>query len=196
MAGKARPLASGMVFGRLTLIDRFQSRDKRGLSLYKWRVRCSCGNDSVTSQSNLQFGRVASCGCYMRERARELMKKCTCAGKNKLPPGETAFNAICQNYRISARDRNRPFELSKDQMRALITANCTYCGYPPYRVRRVNKSQFTYNGIDRIDNSLGYVAGNVVPCCIDCNNAKGKRSKEEFLEWLSRFDAQHRRTTI
>lgn len=44
----------------------------------------------------------------------------------------------------------------------------------------------TYNGIDRKNNTLGYLPDNVVPCCKTCNWAKGKKSYEEFMEYLRR----------
>jgi hypothetical protein len=46
--------------------------------------------------------------------------------------------------------------------------------------------KFTYNGIDRIDNSQGYIIDNVVPCCTKCNIAKGRQSIQEFKEWIYR----------
>lgn len=44
-----------------------------------------------------------------------------------------------------------------------------------------------YNGLDRVDSNLGYVAGNVVPCCRWCNQAKSSRPVGEFLTWLRLF---------
>jgi hypothetical protein len=41
-------------------------------------------------------------------------------------------------------------------------------------------------GIDRVDSSVGYVAGNVEAACIDCNNIKGTYSIEELLCLLMR----------
>jgi hypothetical protein len=43
---------------------------------------------------------------------------------------------------------------------------------------------YTYNGLDRVNNSKGYTRTNVVPCCIICNNAKRTLSLSEFLEWI------------
>lgn len=189
-------LISGMVIGRLTLIERFRDRDSRGNSFFKWKAKCSCGNHSTPAQSGLKHGKTKSCGCLMRERAAELLRKCTRAGKNRLPAGHTAFNQLYYCYRAAARVRKREFNLGREEFRALVTANCTYCGFPPRHIKRTKISTFTYNGIDRIDNAVGYVPGNVETCCADCNNAKGKRSKAEFLSWLARFDAQRTRSSI
>lgn len=60
-----------------------------------------------------------------------------------------------------------------DEYRALTqSAACHYCGgeLPPKGV-----------GLDRIENSIGYVACNCVPCCQACNMMKGEVwTKAEF----------------
>jgi hypothetical protein len=45
---------------------------------------------------------------------------------------------------------------------------------------------FVYNGIDRIDSSIGYVEGNIVPCCKACNMAKNTMGQDEFMLWVER----------
>ena len=52
---------------------------------------------------------------------------------------------------------------------------------------------FRYNGVDRVDNSVGYTPKNCVPCCIVCNRAKGSMTYGEFWEYLS--DLVNFRTT-
>jgi hypothetical protein len=42
---------------------------------------------------------------------------------------------------------------------------------------------FLHNGIDRLDNALGYTTANSVPCCKPCNQAKNDRSVDEFRDW-------------
>lgn len=49
---------------------------------------------------------------------------------------------------------------------------------------------FLYNGIDRVDSKKGYVAGNVVTCCRNCNQAKSDKSIDEFEEWAIRLAEQ------
>lgn len=94
-------------------------------------------------------------------------------------------------YRAAAQRRGMEFDLTDPHMSALFAASCYYCGVLPGTV--TNKpganGQFTYNGIDRYDNALGYVASNVVTCCKECNWAKGARSGDEFLAWLRRVAA-------
>jgi hypothetical protein len=38
-----------------------------------------------------------------------------------------------------------------------------------------------FNGVDRRDNSRGYVKGNMLPACWTCNKMKGKLSYQDFV---------------
>lgn len=46
---------------------------------------------------------------------------------------------------------------------------------------------YAYNGIDRMDNSKGYVDGNVLPCCSICNHAKHVMNYDDFISWINRI---------
>ena len=61
--------------------------------------------------------------------------------------------------------REQEFTLSKEEFFQLNSNPCHYC----------NKSLIdeTGGGLDRIDNSKGYVLGNVLPCCGICNKIRG-----------------------
>ena len=77
-----------------------------------------------------------------------------------MTPGQLriAFSAI----RSSAYARGLSFDLSYSDVVRLIKQPCRYCG-DDRGLRR---------GLDRMDSSLGYTLDNVVPACVDCNNAK------------------------
>lgn len=67
--------------------------------------------------------------------------------------------------RTSARSSGTKWKLTFAAYCRLAT-KCTYCqGVLPE----------TGSGLDRKQNSAGYVAGNVVPCCTCCNLIKGNR---------------------
>jgi len=111
---------------------------------------------------------------------------------NLLPPGVSAFNRLFRDYKIKAKKRNLPFELSKEYFEKITKYNCYYCGKEPSQVRYthvhhgVYSIPYTYNGIDRIDSSKGYTEDNVVPCCGRCNEGKMSQTKEDFLYWIKR----------
>lgn len=85
-----------------------------------------------------------------------------------------------RNIKRGAKVRGYGFELSDAETEALIKSACGYCGKKPDPV----------NGIDRIDNSRGYVPGNVMPACRQCNYAKRAMSFNDFKDWILRA-AEH-----
>ena len=52
---------------------------------------------------------------------------------------------------------------------------CHYCG------------NAAPNGIDRVNNEIGYKLDNCKPCCKHCNYVKGDLSIEDFEKWKNRF---------
>lgn len=108
-------------------------------------------------------------------------------------PGESSYNRLKRRYKKQALSRNYIFDLSDNDFRQLVTSNCFYCGLEPKQIMREKTSfgQFIYNGIDRVDNSIGYTVDNCVSCCKVCNNAKGKLTKQEWREWIQRIVTYH-----
>jgi hypothetical protein len=83
----------------------------------------------------------------------------------------------------SAKRRGYSWELTDDEAIKLLTGDCYYCGAAPSNETQ-HKNQygtFRRNGIDRIDNSIGYTQANCVPCCSACNYAKRELSHDEFI---------------
>ena len=94
-------------------------------------------------------------------------------------------------YEENARNRDLGFTLTEDEFRTLVLSNCSYCGAEPqlYGSCRGNKLTIKLNGIDRINNAIGYNPGNCVTCCRTCNRAKFKMSAEDFLAWARKIVA-------
>lgn len=90
-----------------------------------------------------------------------------------------------------SKKRGIELNLSDEQLDVLWASNCHYCGMPPSNkmtaVRSNGKTEeFIYSGLDRQDNTKGYIIDNVVPCCKICNRAKESLSVDEFLKWIER----------
>lgn len=63
----------GQRFGRLTVIeDCGIKRYPSGGRTKVWKCLCDCGNETVVITPNLNSGRTQSCGCYKRERNKEV----------------------------------------------------------------------------------------------------------------------------
>lgn len=80
------------------------------------------------------------------------------------------------SYRKNAKSRGVVFELDRAHFIDLVTDSCYYCGEPPSPV----------NGVDRVNNSSGYVTDNVVTACRWCNQSKRAKTKEWFEAWACR----------
>lgn len=117
----------------------------------RWLCRCSCGERVEVSGDSLRQGKVTSCGCLYRH-VQDFVKK---------------RPRYC-DYERNARRRNREFTLSEDEFIRITDLPCAYCG------------EDGPNGVDRSDNSLGYVAGNAAPCCTVCNRMKLTLTPEQF----------------
>ncbi len=66
----------------------------------------------------------------------------------------------------SARDRNKEFTLTLEEYSQLVYENCYYCN------NILGQKPIQGVGLDRLDNSKGYVTDNCVSCCMICNQLK------------------------
>ena len=81
----------------------------------------------------------------------------------------------------TAKIRGYDCNLTKEAYADLVKDPCFYCGGFFGRFEDAGGSF-----LDRIDNSKGYVEGNVLPCCGFCNKSRGDRfTVEETQEVIS-----------
>lgn len=83
--------------------------------------------------------------------------------------------------------------ISIDEYFNLITRKCYYCGEESSQEKIINKKMFRHNGIDRIDSNKGYIKGNVVSCCTDCNLMKGTLDQSKFLNKIKQINEYQKR---
>ena len=167
----------GQKFGRLTVLHDIGSDGHYRL----WECLCDCGQFVIVNTGLLTTGRTKSCGCLRSETSRKSVKNI--AGHNKLPIGEANLTRVFWNYKYNAKKRNLEFLLTKKQFKELTQQNCFYCGAKPYNAenRSTLNGKFIYNGIDRVDNTKGYIIDNCVTCCRICNDWKRAYTQQEFL---------------
>jgi hypothetical protein len=177
------PDLAGSVFGDLTVVS-YAGVDK--FSRRKWNCVCKCGNKTTSLGHSLRSGNSKSCGCsrvihLQAFRGKKRPELC-------LGLGVASRNSIISTYKFGAKRRGREWDLSTEEVEALFKGNCHYCGRPPMQARRhpAENGGYVYNGIDRVDNTKGYVVGNVVSCCSKCNRAKTDMTFDEFIEWIER----------
>lgn len=178
VASKAGLDLVGTRRGRLLIksVDQSRTRGKQnGKRTTYLLVECDCGQvKSVARNSLTSRSGTYSCGCYKLDMLRE---------RTKSAFGEATFNQVFNTYKNSASERCLVFDLDKKSFRDLSQQNCYYCGDPPSNRQssQFNNGDYVYNGLDRVNNSIGYVEGNCVPCCWSCNTAKNDESHDDFL---------------
>jgi len=167
---------SGQKFNMLTVLDKRKSKKyKNGTQVY-WLCKCDCGKEKYIVSSKIKSGHTKSCGCYRM-------------AFRKLEPGRAALNVVFDDYQRNAIKRGLQFELSLDEFRKITQQDCYYCGIEPSirrQTRRLN-GEYTHNGIDRLDNLLGYISDNSVPCCTMCNRMKYTFTEDLFLSQIKRI---------
>jgi hypothetical protein len=140
---------------------------------------CDCGVSVVVGLGDIRSGKTTTCGAHPLYEDRSL------------PAFNNLFN---HTYKSRALKSGKVFEITEEQFRELTKQDCFYCGSEPQsRSIRSGKytSEYAYNGLDRVDNSVGYTLNNVVPCCFDCNHAKATLTQSAFLSLARKIVAKH-----
>jgi hypothetical protein len=172
---------TGEVFGPITILKRGPDKPTKSRLNMSWIGKCECGSIKEYHISNLARadkaladGKIFSCGC-----------------KSSLPFGVSACKAVFRQYKVHAEKRGYEFAIEWDDFVAITKSDCHYCGAAPKNKigrteRKRGNGYYIYNGIDRMDNKVGYYLDNVVPCCRVCNRAKDVMGAYDFLRWVAK----------
>jgi len=174
---------TGQTFGRLTVIDKHSIRYRHHIL---WNCSCSCGNSITVRSDALKSEKTKSCGCYTHDNTWRIIHDRVFAVEKSL---------YLQGIKQKSKKRGWDNWISIEEYRHLIHQPCAYCGdinsnryQDPIRVEgEIGSVVVQYNGIDRVDNTKGYVTGNVVPACKHCNRAKNNMTYGEWMEWVKRL---------
>lgn len=135
---------TGQVFSRWTVAG---YAGKQGHK-HKWRCVCECGSKREIAGSNLESGHSKSCGCLRDELAVSAKKT---HGMSHTPEHGAwlSMRQRCRQVRNPsyARYKNRTPDLSFDDFEVFLA--------------EVGLRPTPEHSLDRIDNNLGYVPGNV-----------------------------------
>jgi hypothetical protein len=167
---------TGKRFGKLIVLDQRKSGSARKGAIktnIMWLCRCDCGKEKWAQMPGLKTGNITSCGCSRISPENRDFYQSTSRPENRM----------IAKYIDAARSKKRKWHLKYDEMMKLFTSPCFYCG----EKAEMSKNRCgPYNGIDRVDNAVGYVPGNVVSCCMACNRAKSDRNIAAFKDWIQK----------
>lgn len=174
-------------FNRLTITDEFIYKNKRKY----YKCICDCGGHTYSTIYDVKSGNTKSCGCIKKEISSKQAYK----NIKKL----TKYDPITASARMVFRERYSDGNISFEDFLKLSQLNCFYCNEPPSNIAnsftsarssKENKkiANFTYNGLDRINNLRSHCIDNVVTSCKYCNYAKRERSLNEFIVWIENLN--------
>lgn len=171
----------GQTFNGMTFI---RPTDKRRQGSVVWEIECECGK-RFERVPRFIFQRVVnSCGC------KTSSQRAASGAKSRIHhPRISTARSIWQRVYKDGCDFDTFLKLSQ--------LPCHYCGAPPSRTinrydqdkrhPRRAEADFTYNGLDRIDNAKDHSPENVLPCCTTCNIMRGTLDQAEFLAHVRRI---------
>ncbi len=167
----------GQRFGRLTIVSENKDpacQKTKGKHRY-WNCKCDCGKEKISYTSILTAEKTASCGCLRKEIKNTWSRR---------EWGLSSLKRLIGSYHANAKHKNLKMSLTKEDFIKLFNGKCVYCNSEPYKKTNYPRLYgfYIYNGIDRVDNSLGYVPENCVSCCSICNHCKSNFSFDKFKD--------------
>lgn len=176
---------TGQVNEELTIIDYVNKPKSNGKAQWLWKCECKCGKIIYVRTARLN-------GVEAKQNRCSKCQTPLNAKKRILPDYGAIRNGLYLKYKTKSLDRGYEFNITFEEFDNMLQKNCYYCGeepeshYSDLHILR-EKTPFKRNGIDRIDNTKGYIINNCVPCCTMCNYAKLHFSIEDFSKWLKRL---------
>lgn len=157
-----------------------------------WKILGFSGH-RTSNKSRFYFWdtQCTNCGIVASKDISHINKTQTCRHCKMMKRGEAGLNVLFYAYKSNTKkETKREFSLTRDEFQEITSKNCYYCAGVPIRTICGAKTKYsdwgvyTFNGIDRLDNEIGYVKLNCVPCCKRCNWAKGISSAEDFKAYI------------
>lgn len=184
---------TGLRSGKLVALSRVPNDGHHHTHLL---CQCDCGNTKIIDGSSIRSGKTKSCGCWSTTLCHTVeinRKRSDTRNAKKKFPEEVAFSKLFYTYRKNAQTRGLSWSITKDEFKKLTKQNCYYCNAEPKNIMSDRviapypSFPYTYNGLDRVNNSSGYAIDNVVTCCRRCNVAKHDVSLDDFINMARRI---------
>ena len=172
---------SGRVFGKLQAVSYLRPNPKEGGSI--WLFKCQCGKEIERPVKGVVCGDTRSCGCYKTKLYIE---------SRTMPGGQAIKNAAYHTYTRTCIKRGMAVGLTKEQYLSIASKPCLYCGVFSKRRKYHQTNTITsieLNSVDRLNNERYYTLENSVPCCFECQKAKGVMSAEKYIAMCKRVAA-------
>lgn len=164
---------TGQKFGELTVIEWTKERGRKGGS--RWKCQCSCGQFIEASKDRLKRGLTTAC------------RKCVAARPKKQWVGYGNISGYYMSImRSGAIRRGLEFNITIEYLWKLFLeqkGKCAISGVDIY-IEKEQKFKIRQTAsLDRIDNSKGYIEGNLQWIHKELQGMKSDKSDEKFINW-------------
>jgi hypothetical protein len=105
------------------------------------------------------------------DKAREYYQKVKVEKIEKTKEYHNSPSGRYTTIKAQAKHRGIPFNLTREFVNNHWNSSCYYCD-----------EELDVPRFDRLNSSMAYEEGNVVPCCKGCNYAKLEQSEEEYIK--------------
>ena len=163
MSRKKHIPITGKKYGKWTVISNEIFR-KEGVRATYWKVKCECGFEGFRSASHLVNNRVKSC------------KSCAAL---ELPFEKSYLNKIKKR----AEKMHFEFNLTLEYLMSIFNGKCALSGLEIQFGKHWKMMSDQTASLDRIDNSKGYIVGNVQWVHKQVNFMKGTMEQKEFIKF-------------
>lgn len=166
----------GSTFGSLivTSLESVSRHPKHNRNVYRYLCSCKCGNIRTVIRSNLVTGHTNSCGCLKK---RTGSNNPTYTGTGELSGkawSSIRHKALSRGLEITITPEEAWSKYESQNGRCALTAL-------PIHFSKTNEHDRDAS-LDRIDNTTGYVSGNIQWVHKDINWMKGSFTTDRFVE--------------
>lgn len=152
-------------FSSLLVLNKADSKKEYSNTAW-WNCLCDCGKKCIKNGTDLRQGKTKTCGCRISIKSRTNWK-----GYGDIP--KSKWRILNKN----ALQRNLEFNLTIEFCDKLFKDQDKKCYLSGMNISFEDNTA----SIDRIDNTKGYIRGNVAWCHKDINKCKQTFTKDEFI---------------
>ena len=153
---------SGLKFGKLLAVKEFGRNDRNQIL---WECLCECNKTHYATASDLNYGKVKSCGCYKREVSRQTYLK--------LSEIQKGINHPSYNPNLTEKDRkyrrSAEFQVWAKNIKVRDNYTCQKCGKIGGRLNSHHLNAY------RTHNDLRNELSNGVTLCQSCHTSFHKK---------------------